>query len=60
MIDTLITLAALWMLSGLIPAIIYMVARARKTYYVNIWQPLIGALQGPLAWWVVYRALKTL
>ncbi len=56
----LLTLLALWMLCGLIPSVVYMIARARKTYYVNIWQPIIGALQGPFAIWIVYRSLKEL
>lgn len=60
MVDLVVTGAALWMLCGWLPSMVYMVARARKSYYVNIWQPVIGAIQGPLAWWVVYQGLKDL
>jgi hypothetical protein len=47
-----------WLLSGLVPSVVYMVARARKTYYVDPLRPLYGALQGPFAAWQVYANLK--
>lgn len=49
---------ALWLTIGFIPALMLMFARARQTYYVNPWRPLIGALQGPWSLWRVYHTLR--
>lgn len=58
--DEILTFICIWLLSGWIPSVVYMVVRARKSYYVNIWQPVIGALQGPIALWVVYNGIREL
>lgn len=56
--DWIAILLALWLTIGFIPAVVLMFARARQTYYVDPWRPLIGALQGPWSLWQTYHALR--
>lgn len=56
--ETLAMAASMWLLSGLVPSVIYMVARARRTYYVDPLRPLYGSIQGPFAAWQVISDLR--
>lgn len=54
----LLTILSVWLLVGFVPSVLYMMVRARQTYYVNHWRPLWGALQGPFAAWYVWTELR--
>lgn len=49
---------SVWMISGMIPAFMLMLLRARKLHTVDPFGAVRGAVLGPVMWWVVVKRRK--
>ncbi len=56
--DWIVLALGVWAITGLIPALMLMFARARQSYYVDPLSPVRGAIQGPFALWTALAILR--